>query len=295
MRRIMEPLTQMAPTSLQRERMAVHRSSSKGGNLKPIQYFSPVASAQVKSAVLLAGMFASGKTSVTEPAQSRDHTSVCSSIFSSARRKNDLTVSIFGGQTPNHAILMCRATLRARPSGWSLQPHSRNRISSSRTSGSMKPGPVVLGILLRMGAQVHESITNDEPEPVGTRRDSRRTAQRNSHRGKEIPAVIDELPILAVAGALAQGKTVIADAAELRVKETDPPAAIATNLRALGAQWQRHLTALNSSCGQAFARNPPRKLWRSSDCHGICCGGSFCRRGNNHKQRGMCRYVLSRL
>jgi 3-phosphoshikimate 1-carboxyvinyltransferase len=110
----------------------------------------------------------------------------------------------------------------------------------------------VLAILLRMGAHVHESITSDEPEPVGTVEIRGGRLKGTVIAGKEIPSVIDELPILAVAGALAHGKTVIADAAELRVKETDRLAAIATNLRALGAQVVETPDGLEIIGGQAL-------------------------------------------
>ena len=87
-----------------------------------------------------------------------------------------------------------------------------------------------------MGAAVREVVENDDAEPLGTIEIRGERLKGTTIAGKEIPNVIDELPILAVAGALAYGKTVIADAGELRVKETDRLAAIATNLRAMGAQ-----------------------------------------------------------
>ena len=92
----------------------------------------------------------------------------------------------------------------------------------------------VLAVLVRMGAHVREIIEVEEGEPCGTVEIQGAKLKGTVIRGKEIPNVIDELPILAVAGALAQGTTIIADAAELRVKETDRLAAIATNLRAMG-------------------------------------------------------------
>ena len=92
----------------------------------------------------------------------------------------------------------------------------------------------ILAVLIRMGAHVREIVEVEEGEPYGTVEIDGAGLKGTEIRGKEIPNVIDELPILAVAGALAQGTTVIADAAELRVKETDRLAAIATNLRAMG-------------------------------------------------------------
>jgi 3-phosphoshikimate 1-carboxyvinyltransferase len=94
----------------------------------------------------------------------------------------------------------------------------------------------VLAVLIRMGARVREHVQVQEAEPLGALEIEGARLHGTTIAGKEIPNVIDELPILAVAGALAEGETVIADARELRVKETDRLAAIATNLRAMGGQ-----------------------------------------------------------
>jgi 3-phosphoshikimate 1-carboxyvinyltransferase len=93
----------------------------------------------------------------------------------------------------------------------------------------------LLGVLFRMGAKVHEIVEHDDGELRGIIEIKGSQLKGTEIRGKEIPNVIDELPILAVAGALAHGTTVIADARELRVKETDRLAAITQNLRAMGA------------------------------------------------------------
>src|SRR6202023_4048527 len=95
----------------------------------------------------------------------------------------------------------------------------------------------VLGVLVRMGAQVREAVDDvDQVEPSGTVEVTGAPLKGTVIQGKEIPQLIDELPILAVAGALADGTTIIRHANELRVKETDRIAAIAHNLRSMGAQ-----------------------------------------------------------
>jgi 3-phosphoshikimate 1-carboxyvinyltransferase len=95
----------------------------------------------------------------------------------------------------------------------------------------------VLGVLVRMGAQVREAVDDvDQMEPSGTVEVTGAPLKGTVIQGKEIPQLIDELPILAVAGALASGTTIIRQAEELRVKETDRIAAIAHNLRAMGAE-----------------------------------------------------------
>jgi 3-phosphoshikimate 1-carboxyvinyltransferase len=94
----------------------------------------------------------------------------------------------------------------------------------------------ILNVLVRMGAHIRETVENQDAEPMGVLEIVGARLKGTTIEGREIPNVIDELPVLAVAAALAQGRTVIANAGELRVKETDRLAAVATNLRAMGAQ-----------------------------------------------------------
>jgi 3-phosphoshikimate 1-carboxyvinyltransferase len=236
MRRVVEPLTQMGATLTTEGPDGRPPLLIAGGTLKPVHYFSPIASAQVKSAVLFAGMFANGKTSVTEPARSRDHTERLLEYFLVRPQKNDLTVSIFGGLVPESRDFEIPGDISSA-AFWLIaaaaQPRSHLLV---KNIGLNETRTGVLGVLLRMGAHVHETIQSDEPEPIGTVEIRGARLKGTVIAGKEIANVIDELPILAVAAALAQGKTVIADAAELRVKETDRLAAVAMNLRAMGAQ-----------------------------------------------------------
>jgi 3-phosphoshikimate 1-carboxyvinyltransferase len=106
-----------------------------------------------------------------------------------------------------------------------------------RHTGLNDTRTALLGVLIRMGAQVREAIEDtDQVEPRGTVEVTGAPLKGTVLQGKEIPQLIDELPILAVAGALASGTTIIRHAQELRVKETDRIAAIAHNLRAMGVQ-----------------------------------------------------------
>jgi 3-phosphoshikimate 1-carboxyvinyltransferase len=236
MKRIIDPLTEMG---------AVIRAEGKnycpplviaGGTLKPIQYFMPVASAQVKSAILLAALYTKGKTTIVEPQQSRDHTERMLSYYLVRPHKEDLTLSIFGEQTPESRDFNVPGDISSA-AFWlvaaAAQTGSRLLINNIGLNNT-RTG--VLAVLLRMGAHVREVIEDiEEREPRGTLEIKGGRLKGTVIRGREIPNVIDELPILAVAGALARGTTVIADAGELRVKETDRITAIATNLRAMGA------------------------------------------------------------
>ncbi len=236
MRRVIEPLLEMGANIKAEGKNDRPPLVIEGGNLAPIQYTSPVASAQVKSAVLLAGMFASGKTSVTEPSQSRNHTERMLEYFLVRPQKQDLTVSIHGGLTPESRDFQVPGDISSA-AFWlvaaAAQPRSHLLI---KNVGLNETRTGILGVLLRMGAHVREVVENEEAEPIGTIEIKGGRLKGTVIEGREIPNVIDELPVLAVAAALAYGTTVIANAGELRVKETDRLAAIATNLRAMGAQ-----------------------------------------------------------
>ena len=238
MRRVIEPLTQMGAKITAEGKDGRPPLVIEGGNLQPIDYVSPVASAQVKSAVLLAGMFAKGRTSVTEPAQSRNHTERMLEYFLIRPQKNDLTISLHGGQTPESRDFQVPGDISSA-AFWlvaaAAQPRSHLLV---KNIGLNETRTGVLAVLVRMGAQVREIVENEEAEPLGVVEVRGARLKGTEIGGKEIPNIIDELPALAVAAALATGTTVIKDAGELRVKETDRLAAIATNLRAMGAQVQ---------------------------------------------------------
>ena len=236
MRRVMEPLLKMGAKITAEGKDGRPPLVIEGGDLQPIEYASPVASAQVKSAVLLAGMFARGKTSVTEPTQSRNHTERMLEYFLVRPQKNELTVSIHGGLTPESRDFQVPGDISSA-AFWLIaaaaQPRSHLLV---KNVGLNETRTGVLAVLLRMGAQVREIVENEQAEPLGVIEVRGARLKATEIGGKEIPNVIDELPILAVAAALALGTTTICDAGELRVKETDRLAAIATNLRAMGGQ-----------------------------------------------------------
>ena len=209
-----------------------------GVKLKGCRHDLSVASAQIKSALLLAGLFAKGKTTVHEPSMSRNHTELMLNYFLVRTvREDDDSTSIFGDQVPESRDFLVPGDISsaafwlvaagAQPGGHLLV--RRTGLNDTRTA--------LLGVLIRMGAQVREAIEEvDQIEPQGTVEVTGAPLKGTVIQGKEIPQLIDELPILAVAGALASGTTIIRHARELRVKETDRIAAIAHNLRAMGAQ-----------------------------------------------------------
>jgi len=237
MKRIIEPLAEMGAKITTEGPKGTPPLVIDGAKPHPIQYFMPVASAQVKSAILFAGLFAKGKTSITEPSQSRDHTERMLTYFLVRPQRDDLTVSIIGEQTPESRDFTVPGDISSA-AFWlvaaAAQPRSHLLV---KDVGLNETRTGVLAVLLRMGAHVREIIEEvDEAEPHGSVEIQGGRLKATVIQGKEIPNVIDEIPILAVAGALAFGTTIIADAKELRVKETDRLAAIATNLKAMGVE-----------------------------------------------------------
>lgn len=234
MKRVIEPLTRMGATLHAEGPNSAPPLVVEGGKLTPLHYDSPVASAQVKSAVLLAGLSVHGRTSVTEPIQSRNHTERMLEWFLVGPHVEGLTVSVIGEQTPESRDFHVPGDISSA-AFWlvaaAAQPGSHLLVTNVGLNDT-RTG--VLAVLVRMGAHVREIIEVEEGEPYGEIELQGVELKGTTIHGKEIPNVIDELPILAVAGALAQGTTLIADAAELRVKETDRLSAIATNLRAMG-------------------------------------------------------------
>jgi 3-phosphoshikimate 1-carboxyvinyltransferase len=209
-----------------------------GGSLRGIQYTSPVASAQVKSAILLAGLFAKGKTTVKEPSLSRNHTELIFNYFLVRTAKDDNgAVSVFGDQVPESRDFTIPGDLSSAAFWLVAAAAQTGGHLLVRDIGLNETRTALLGVLVRMGVQVREAIEDvDQLEPRGIVEITGTQLKGTVIQGKEVPQLIDELPILAVAGALASGTTIIRHAEELRVKETDRIAAIAHNLRIMGAQ-----------------------------------------------------------
>jgi 3-phosphoshikimate 1-carboxyvinyltransferase len=239
MGRIVEPLRRMGAVIDGRSggKLAPLAVRGAGQNVRAIDYLSPVASAQVKSAVLLCGLYAGGVTSVSEPHKSRDHTERMLRFFGVKVREEGLRVSMAG-----------RQALRA--SGMLEIPSDISSAAFFLVAACIVPGSDILirnvginptrtgiiDILTSMGADiVLERRREQAGEPVADLRVRYRRLRAAEVSGDLVPRAIDELPVIAVAAAHAEGTTVIRDAAELRVKESDRIATIAGELRKMGA------------------------------------------------------------
>lgn len=239
MARIVEPLRRMGAAIDGRSEGKFAPLAIRGGGkgLRPVRYESPVASAQVKSAILLCGLFAEGETSVSEPSRSRDHTERMLAFFGVNIRDEGLRVSLAGGQ-------------RLTTPGTLAVPSDISSAAFFMVAAAIVPGsdivirnvgvnPTrtgVIDVLRAMGADITlENLREQAGEPVADLRVRHRRLRATRIEGEVVPRAIDEIPILAVAAAFAEGTTVIRDAAELRVKESDRIAAMAAELGKLGA------------------------------------------------------------
>ncbi len=241
MDRIVRPLTAMGAQIMGRVGDRFAPLAVRGGSLRAISYRSPVASAQVKSAVLLAGLYADGPTTVVEPAPSRDHTERLLRGLGVAVESRVEAEGGFGVRvTPPTRLPAIRATVPGDFSSaafWLAAAVIHPDAEVIVDGVGLNPTRTgFLDVLRLMGADVQAEVTGEAAgEPVGTvtARSSKLRAVQVG--GDLIPRLIDELPLVALVACFAEGTTVIRDAAELRVKESDRLAGVAQGLTCLGA------------------------------------------------------------
>ena len=237
MKRVLTPLRAMG-ASIDARDGEYPPLTIRGGPLRPIRYELPVASAQVKSAVLLAGLRAPGRTQVVEPLETRNHSEIALRRFGADVTVEDRTISITGmpqltacdlhipSDLSSAAFFLGAALLLP---GSDLSIHGVG-LNPTRTA--------VLSVLQAMGASI-----DTHPDPDGTGELSGTVVVRGGHpigggeiSGAATAGVIDEIPILSVLGAVSENGLRIRDAAELRVKETDRIATVSANLRRMGVK-----------------------------------------------------------
>ena len=238
MDRVIAPLSEMGASVVAEGPERTPPLRIQGGSLRGIHYQPSVASAQVKGAMLLAGLFARGKTTVKQPIPTRNHMEkVLNYFLVRTTTEDDGSVTIFGEQVPESRDFDIPGDISSAAFWLVAAGAQRRGHLLIRDVGLNDTRTALLGVLLRMGAQVREAVDDvDQLEPRGVVEVTGVPLKATVIQGKEVPQLIDELPILSIAGALASGKTTIRHAEELRVKESDRIAAIAHNLRAMGAQ-----------------------------------------------------------
>ncbi len=232
----------------------------EGGGLRPLGYDSPVASAQVKTAVLLAGLQAEGVTTVREPSPSRDHTERMLPRFGVPVERADRAVSVRGVARLRAAEVTVPgdASSAAFPVVAALiLPGSEVRLDGVLLSPRRT---AFLDVLKTMGAQVQTGLTSTDPEPVGwiTARSSR--LHGVTVDPAVVPALIDEVPALAVAAAFAEGTFTVSGAGELRVKESDRIAALVEALARMGGSVEERPDGLSVHGGRPLRGAAIRSL-----------------------------------
>lgn len=237
MNRVAAPLREMGAIIDGRENGKFIPITISGTSLKRISYSLPVASAQVKSAILLAGLQAEGETAITEIAQTRDHTERMIRLFGGIIETSGKTIAIKGGQKLYGTEFEVPGDISSAAfflAAGSLVPGSEITL---RNVGLNWTRTGILDVLEKMGADFSIIRTKEDAfEPSGDIVVRHTRLKGTTIGGDLIPRLIDELPIIALLATQAEGETIIRDAAELRVKETDRIETVATELRKLGAK-----------------------------------------------------------
>lgn len=239
MRRVTEPLMEMGASIWGRDNENLAPLAVKGGFVKPIRFVSTVASAQVKSAIMLAGLYARGVTSVWEPEKSRDHTERMLKYFGAEVDVNGLAVKVVG-----------QPDLKARTV---TVPGDISSAAFFLVAGAIVPGAEVtvkgvgvnptrdgiIEVLQAMGADLRVNNRREQTgEPVADITVRGSDLKGTTVKGHVIPRLIDEIPVLAVAAAVAEGITEIRDAAELKVKETNRITTVIRELSKFGVAME---------------------------------------------------------
>jgi 3-phosphoshikimate 1-carboxyvinyltransferase len=237
MTRVIEPLTRMGA----RIEAADGRPplTITGANLRPIAYAPPVPSAQVKSAVILAGLQTDGRTSVTETAPTRDHTERALASFGAHVDVDGLQVAIDGGQRLHGATLTVPGDISSATFWMVLAAGTPGAAVDIEGVGLNPSRTDIIDMVRRSGALVTSEVeTVGGGEPMGRLRVVFDTPRSFAIEPRDVPGIIDEIPALAALAAMMPpgSELVVRGAAELRVKESDRISALATGLRAMGAE-----------------------------------------------------------
>ena len=235
MKRIMTPLTSMGADIVSKQDNGCVPLVIHGKTLHGIHYDSPVASAQVKSCVLLAGMYADGITSVTEPFLSRNHTEIMLNYFGAKVTSEGTTASIVPEPTLNGREIQVPGDISSAAyfiAAGLLTPGSEILL---KNVGINPTRAGILKVCMDMGADITLFNESTEGEPTADLLIRTSSLKGTTIEGGILPTLIDEIPMIAVMAAFADGTTVIRDARELKVKESDRITVMVDNLKRMGA------------------------------------------------------------
>ncbi len=238
MQRIVEPLSEMGAKIVASEKMTAPLRIFPSAELRGIRYEMPLPSAQVKSSLLLAGMFAEGETTVVEPVESRDHTERMLKL-NKVKSPSGFETTISSDYAVEPADYQVAGDISSAAfflAAGAILPNS------SVTARGITLNPTRTGfldVLVMMGARIKiENSREAAGEPIGDVTVSHSELNGVEIGGNLIPRLIDELPIIGVMAAFAKGETIVRDAHDLRRKESDRIVAVVDNLEAMGAEVQ---------------------------------------------------------
>jgi len=271
--------------------------SIKGGKLTPIDYTLPVASAQVKSCLLLAGLYSEGVTKILEPAESRDHTERMLSFFEGRVEKNGSGISVKGPARLKGQNISVPGDLSSAAFFIAAAVLVKNSEIVLESVGINPTRMAFLDLLITMGANIEMSNSKEvNNEPVADIQVKSSTLKGVTISGETIPGLIDEIPILAILATQADGITKILDAQELRHKESDRIQAVASNLKKMGAHVEENIDGLTikgpiqlkaseldsfhdhriaMSFAVAGLIAPPKSVINNAECVDVSCPGFY--------------------
>lgn len=256
MDRIVTPLSSMGASFVSEDERLLPPLKVKGGSLKGIAYDSPIASAQVKSAVLLAALAAKGETVFTEPAVSRDHTERMLEYFGIKFDKEGNKITISGEQKFEAKDIRIPGDISSAAFFMVLTLLKKDSELTIENVGLNPTRIGIIEVLKRMGGDITVKVYTDNmsSEPAGdiVVKSSKLTGIVID--GEIIPNIIDEIPIIALAAAYAEGETVVADAKELRVKESDRIDAVVSNFKKAGVAIEEKPDGFIVTGGNVFKR-----------------------------------------
>jgi len=236
MKRVVEPLRLMGADIWGRKNGQFAPLSVRGNKLNPLHYTLPVASAQVKSALLLAGLYATGETVIREPLSTRDHTERMLEIMQADLKISHPEIKVMGGKELRGTDIFIPGDISSAAYFIAAASILEDSQITIRQVGVNPTRTGIIEILKKMKAKIETlnyQVKSNEPQADLKIEYSK--LKGVEIKKKNIPFLIDELPLIAVVASQAQGKTVVSGARELRVKETDRIKAIVNELKKMGA------------------------------------------------------------
>ena len=290
MKRVILPLEKMGATIAARKG-EFPPLTIRGGSLKAICYRTPMPSAQVKSAVLLAALYAEGKTTLIEPFKTRDHTERMFREFGKPLSIEGLSISLVGGEELEGSKIEVPGDISSAAFFIVLASALEGARVMVKDVGLNPTRTAFLNVLRRMGASLRLRERRQQVragEPIGEIEVHGTSLHGTTVKASEIPALIDELPILMVAGACADGRTLFQKASELRVKETDRIHSMVTNLRKMGVSIWNERDNVIIEGGKPFYGAKVESFKDHRTAMSLAVAGRLARKGETTVQDASC-------